>query len=142
MCSRSPWCASCCSGCRPTGCGIALASSAKKDELATYKKVARIDDLLLAETSADDAEKSKPNPDIFEAAMQRLGSPDAEQVVVIGDTPHDAEAAGKAGLRTVGLLCGGWPEGPLRQAGCVATFHDPADLLAQYERSPLARRAL
>ena len=74
--------------------------------------------------------------------MQRLGSPDAEQVIVVGDTPHDAEAAGKAGLRTVGLLCGGWPEEALRQAGCVATYHDPADLLAQYNRSPLARRAL
>ncbi len=124
------------------GLRVALASSAKKDELAAYKKAARIDDLLLAETSTDDAEKSKPNPDIFEAAMQRLGSPDAEQVVVVGDTPHDAEAAGKAGLRTIGLLCGGWPEEALRRAGCVATFHDPADLLAQYERSPLARRAL
>ena len=124
------------------GLRVALASSAKKDELAAYKKAARIDDLLLAETSTDDAEKSKPNPDIFEAAMQRLGSPDAEQVVVIGDTPYDAEAAGKAGLRTIGLLCGGWPEEALRQAGCIVTFHDPADLLAQYERSPLARRAL
>ena len=124
------------------GLRIALASSAKKDELAAYKKAARIDDLPLAETSTDDADKSKPNPDIFEAAMQRLGSPDAEQVIVVGDTPYDAEAAGKAGLRTVGLLCGGWPEEALRQAGCVATYHDPADLLAQYNRSPLARRAL
>ena len=124
------------------GLRTALASSAKKDELAAYKKIARIDDLPLAETSTDDAEKSKPDPDIFEAAMQRLGSPDAEQVLVIGDTPYDAEAAGKAGLRTVGLLCGGWPEEALRQAGCIATFHDPADLLAQYDRSPLARRAL
>ena len=124
------------------GLRVALASSAKKDELAAYKKAARIDDLLLAETSTDDAERSKPNPDIFEAAMQRLGSPDTEQAIVIGDTPYDAEAAGKAGLRTVGLLCGGWPEDALRQAGCIATFHDPADLLAQYDRSPLARRAL
>lgn len=124
------------------GLRIALASSAKTDELAAYKKVARIDDLPLAETSTDDADQSKPNPDIFEAAVQRLGSPDAEQVIVVGDTPYDAEAAGKAGLRTVGLLCGGWPEEALRQAGCVATYHDPADLLAQYDRSPLARRAL
>ncbi len=124
------------------GLRIALASSAKTDELAAYKKAARIDDMQLAETSTDDADKSKPNPDIFEAALQRLGSPDAEQVIVVGDTPHDAEAAGKAGLRTVGLLCGGWPEEALRQAGCIATYHDPADLLAQYDRSPLARRAL
>ena len=73
--------------------------------------------------------------------MQRLGSPDAEHVIVIGDTPWDAEAAGKAGLRTVGLLCGGWPEEDLRQAGCIAAYHNPADLLDQYDRSPLADRA-
>lgn len=123
------------------GARIALASSAKADELAAYKKAARIEDLLQAETSTDDADKSKPEPDIFQAAMQRLGSPDAEQVIVIGDTPYDAEAAGKAGLRTIGLLCGGWPEDALRQAGCIATYHNPADLLDQYDRSPLAGRS-
>jgi len=57
---------------------------------------------------------------------------------VIGDTPYDAEAAGKAGLRTIGLLCGGWSEADLKKAGCMATYKDPADLLAQYDISPLA----
>jgi phosphoglycolate phosphatase-like HAD superfamily hydrolase len=57
---------------------------------------------------------------------------------VVGDTPYDAEAAGKAGLRTIGLLCGGFPEAVLREAGCVALYRDPADLLAQYDSSPLA----
>src|SRR4051812_5558882 len=55
------------------GIRIALASSAKGDELATYKRIASIEDLIDAETSADDAERSKPHPDIFEAALQRLG---------------------------------------------------------------------
>src|SRR5918993_1171594 len=58
-----------------------------------------------------------------------------EQYLVIGDTPYDAEAAAKAGLRTVGLLCGGWSEDELRSAGCVAVFKDPADLLARYSES-------
>lgn len=120
------------------GTQIALASSAKQDELEAYKKAARIEDLLQAETSTDDAEKSKPEPDIFEAALQQLGGVDPEQVVVIGDTPYDAEAAGKAGLRVIGVLCGGWPEDALKRAGCVATYRDPADLLAQYDASPLA----
>lgn len=119
---------------------IALASSAKGEELQYYKKTAQIDDLIDTETSSDDAEKSKPHPDIFEAALQRLGDIGAERVVVIGDTPYDAEAASKAGLRTVGVLCGGWPEAELRRAGCIAVFKDPADLLAQYDRSPLASR--
>lgn len=121
------------------GMKVALASSAKADELEVYKKVARIEDLLQAETSSDDAEASKPNPDIFEAAMQKLGGLPPDQAIVIGDTPYDAEAAGKAGLRTIGLLCGGWSDNALKQAGCIATYQDPADLLDRYDSSPLAR---
>ena len=121
------------------GMQIALASSAKEDELEAYKKTARIEDLLQAQTSTDDAEKSKPNPDIFQAALQRLGDVDPAQVIVVGDTPYDAEAATKAGLRTIGVLCGGWPADALERAGCIAIYRDPADLLAQYDTSPLAR---
>lgn len=121
------------------GMRIALASSAKADELEVYKKAAHIEDLLQAETSSDDAEASKPNPDIFEAALQQLGGLRADQAIVVGDTPYDAEAAGKAGLRTIGLLCGGWPDDALKQAGCIATYRDPADLLDRYDSSPLAR---
>jgi phosphoglycolate phosphatase-like HAD superfamily hydrolase len=55
---------------------------------------------------------------------------------VVGDTPYDAEAAAKAGLKTVGFLCGGWSEAELRQAGCIAVYRDPADLLARYDGSP------
>jgi beta-phosphoglucomutase-like phosphatase (HAD superfamily) len=92
------------------GLRIALASSAKEDELETYKRVADIEPLIEEQTSSDDAEKSKPHPDIFLAALKRLGDVSPEDVVVVGDTPYDAEAAGKAGLRTIGLLCGGFPE--------------------------------
>jgi HAD superfamily hydrolase (TIGR01509 family) len=120
------------------GKAIALASSAKEDELEQFKKIANIVDLLDVETSSDDAEKSKPHPDIFCAALAKLDIAQPEQVLVIGDTPYDAEAAAKAGLRTVGLLCGGWSEDELRRAGCVAVFRDPADLLARYSESPLA----
>ena len=114
------------------GKGIALASSAKEDELEQYKEIANIVDLIDVETSSDDAEKSKPHPDIFCAALAKLDVAQPDQVIVIGDTPYDAEAAAKAGLRTVGLLCGGWSEDELRRAGCVAVFKDPADLLARY----------
>lgn len=120
------------------GLQTALASSAKEDELKTYKKIARIEDLIEEETSSDDAEKSKPHPDIFEAALERLDDMSPAEAVVVGDTPYDAEAAAKAGLRTVGLLCGGWSEDELKRAGCVAVFKDPADLLARYPQSPLA----
>ena len=116
---------------------IALASSAKEDELKTYKTIAGIDDLIEAETSSDDAERSKPYPDIFQAALAELGDIAPYKVLVVGDTPYDAQAAGKANLRTLGLLCGGWNEEDLRQAGCIAIYRDPADLLAHYDDSPI-----
>ena len=118
---------------------IALASSAKGDELKTYKTIAGIDDLIEAETSSDDAERSKPYPDIFEAALAELGDVAPDKILVVGDTPYDAQAAGKANLRTVGLMCGGWNEEELRQAGCIAIYRDPADLLLRYDESPICR---
>ena len=117
---------------------IALASSAKGEELEIYKQIAGIADLVDAQTSSDDAEKSKPHPDIFVDALQRLGLP-PDRVMVVGDTHYDAEAAGKAGMGTVGMLCGGFPETVLRKAGCVAIYRDPAALLAGYAGSPLAQ---
>jgi phosphoglycolate phosphatase-like HAD superfamily hydrolase len=122
------------------GLQIALASSAKNDELKTYKEIADITDLVEEETSSDDAEKSKPHPDIFEAALARLEDVEPSEAVVVGDTPYDAEAAGKAGIKTVGLLCGGFPEDDLRAAGCVRIYRDAAHLLAEYDSSPLAAR--
>jgi len=123
---------------RAEGLDIALASSAKEDELETYKEAADIGDLIDEQTSSDDAESSKPHPDIFLAALKRLGNPNPPDVIVVGDTPYDAEAAGKAGLRTIGMLCGGFPEDSLRKAGCIAIYRDPADLLARYDGSPLS----
>lgn len=115
---------------------IALASSAIGAELQAYKERANIADLIDAETSKDDADKSKPHPDIFEAALARLEHPPANETIVLGDTPYDIEAAHKAGLRTIAVRCGGFPEETLR--GAIAIFQDPADLLARYGESPLA----
>jgi HAD superfamily hydrolase (TIGR01549 family) len=123
---------------RRGGRRIALASSAKKEELTEYKRIANIEDLVEDEASADDAEKSKPHPDIFEAALDELGDVQPSEAIVVGDTPYDAEAAGKAGLQTIGFLSGGFPEEDLRAAGCVRIYRDAADLLANYDTSPLA----
>ena len=124
------------------GQGIALASSAKPDELRKFEQIANIEDLVQAETSSGDAKKSKPHPDIFEAALDRLGRKvRRERVVVVGDSPHDAEAARRAKLAVVGVLCGGFPEAALRQAGCTAIYGGPQDLLERYENSPLAKQA-
>jgi HAD superfamily hydrolase (TIGR01549 family) len=116
----------------------ALASSAKPDELDIYKRIAGIEDLVEVGTSSGDAKKSKPHPDIFEAALDGLGQIRPENVVAVGDTAYDAQAAGKAGLKTVGVLCGGVPEEELKEAGCIAVYFGPEDLLQRYDESPLA----
>ncbi len=117
---------------------IVLASSAKADELEAYKKIARIENLIESETSSDDADRSKPYPDIFQAALGQLEGIAPENAIVIGDTPYDAEAASKANLATVGLLCGGWIEEELRSAGCLAIYRDAEDLLLNYDTHRLA----
>ncbi len=118
---------------REQGKRLALGSSAKADELETYTRAAGIEGLTDVETTSDDAEKSKPHPDIFSAALKRLELPPGK-VVVVGDSPYDAEAAGKAGMATIGLLCGGFPERDLRDAGAVEIFADPAALLDALKR--------
>jgi HAD superfamily hydrolase (TIGR01549 family) len=118
---------------------IALASSAKKDELKKYKEIAQIDDLIESETSSDNVERSKPCPDIFDAALEQLGNVAPGKVIVVGDTPYDAEAATKANVNSIGLLSGGWTQHQLRRSGCIAIYRDPADLLARYEESPLVQ---
>lgn len=112
---------------------LALASSSHGDELEYYKKVLKIEDLIEAQTSADDAERSKPDPDIFHAALARVKAA-PEQAVAVGDSPYDAEAAGKAGVATAGVLCGGFPEERLTGAGCFAVFRNPGDLLGHVEQ--------
>ena len=123
---------------RAAGTRIALASSSPGEELGRYKRLAGIEGLVDVEVSKDDVAHSKPAPDVFAGALEKLGLP-AGACVAIGDTPYDAQAAGKLGLPIIGVLCGGFPEPLLRKAGCCAIYRDPADLLTNYETSPLAR---
>jgi HAD superfamily hydrolase (TIGR01509 family) len=126
---------------REAGIRIALASSAQKDDLTTYKKIANIEDLIDEETSADDADRAKPHPDIFSATLHKLGLP-AKRCLALGDTPYDAEAAGKAGLRTIGVMTGGWTRDELLAAGCIRVYESVAELLAGFDESPLACEGL
>jgi HAD superfamily hydrolase (TIGR01549 family) len=123
---------------RDAGLQIAVASSAKKDEVEKYLDIAGIADLVDLKTSSDDVEESKPAPDIFEIVLKKLKIEGAD-AVAIGDTPYDAEAAGKAGIATIGVLCGGFAESSLRQAGCVEVYPGPAALLALFEHSLLGK---
>jgi HAD superfamily hydrolase (TIGR01549 family) len=110
---------------------IVLASSGKKADTKYYIDLLRINDLIEGYTSGDDADKSKPAPDIFAASLKKLGN--ISDAVTVGDTRFDIEAARKAGLRTIAFLCGGTSETILREAGAVAIYRDPVDLLAHYD---------
>jgi len=118
---------------------IALASSADAEDFQHNLELLGIGDLIDGATSSGDAARSKPFPDIFEAALSKLDGVRAGDAVAVGDTHYDAEAASQIGLRIVGFLCGGFPEDDLRGAGCVEIWRDPADLLANYERSAVHR---
>jgi HAD superfamily hydrolase (TIGR01549 family) len=121
---------------RASGLKIAVASSAKQDELDKYLDMVGIRDLVDVTTCSEDAESSKPSPDIFQSALQKLGvAPD--RAIAVGDTPYDAQAAAKAGMRSIGVLCGGFSEQSLLDAGCCAVYPGPAALLACLDTSPI-----
>jgi HAD superfamily hydrolase (TIGR01509 family) len=118
---------------------IALATSSKKDDVKICTRVARIDDLFDCEITADDVDKSKPAPDVFQTALDALGV-GASAAIAVGDTRFDVEAAKRINLGTIGLLCGrAADEETFRKVGAIAVYKDPADLLEHYDSSPLAK---
>ena len=114
------------------GIRIVLASSAREETIEHYKQLLEIEDLIEGATSTDEVEKSKPEPDIFRTALDKLDGVSADEAIVVGDSPYDAIAAKKIDLTTIGLLGGGFSEDTLKDAGCVAIYKDPADLLDNY----------
>ncbi|WP_013334615.1 HAD family hydrolase [Gloeothece verrucosa] len=118
------------------GLELIVASSAKSDELSVLLKSGGIDDLLPQATTSSDVDNSKPEPDIVQAALDKINLP-PEQVLMLGDTPYDIEAASRAGINVIALRCGGFSDSQLEGAGAI--YDDPAQLLEQYETSALSR---
>ena len=121
---------------KATGLQLIIGSSASSKELSVLLKVAQVDDLVHEQTSSDDAESSKPAPDLVEAALKQLQLP-PEQVVMLADTPYDVESASQAGVKVIALRTGGFADEDL--SGAIAIYDDPADLLTQYDQSPLGQ---
>lgn len=116
------------------GYRMVVASSASKDDLHALLEQAGVADLLEKTTSADDAERSKPAPDIVEAALARAAcAPD--EALMIGDTPYDVKAATHAGVQTLAVRCGGWSDEDLH--GAIQIFDAPAELYLRYTDSVL-----
>jgi len=115
---------------------MVVASSAKDAELTPLLYLAGAERLLPKKTSADDAERSKPDPDIIVAALEKAGRKPHE-MLMIGDTPYDVEAAKKAGVQTIAFRSGGWDDASLSDA--IAIYDGVAALLADFDASPLNR---
>lgn len=116
---------------------VVLASSAAKAELDHYIDLLDARDLIDVAISGDDVEQTKPAPDIFSTALSKLAGMSAGEVVVIGDTPYDVEAAAKCDMSAVAVRSGGFDDDSLRRAGAIAIYDDVAALLADYDNSPL-----
>lgn len=99
---------------------------------------ADVDDLLAAAGVADlmDDIVCATTDNLVRMALEKIGV-EADEAVMLGDTPYDIEAANKAGVATIALRCGGgWDDAAL--GGAIAIFDDPADLAARLDHSPLA----
>lgn len=120
---------------------VVIASSSNREDLDALMHLCEITDLVDISISGDDADKSKPAPDIYITAMGKLNGVQRSEVVCVGDSPYDAQAASKAGLRSIGVLCGGFIELELRAAGCLEIYKDPSDLLARYDASLLGKKS-
>jgi HAD superfamily hydrolase (TIGR01549 family) len=121
---------------RDAGLKVVVASSGEKDEVEHLLELAQVTDLVEAQTSSADAENSKPDPDIIEAALEKLDYP-PYQVVMLGDTPYDVEAASKAGVPVIAMRSGEFSDDDLKDA--IAIYDDAADLLHHFNSSPLVK---
>ena len=144
---------------RDDGVKLVVATSAAEDELRGLLAALGAEWLVDEKTSSSDADRSKPDPDIIRAALDR-GGLGAGEAIMLGDTPYDVEAAAKAGVgpaacvmlgdtpydveaatrsrvRIVAVRCGGHGDEELR--GAVEIYDDPAAILSRYEESVIGR---
>jgi HAD superfamily hydrolase (TIGR01549 family) len=117
------------------GRAVVLASSAKPDEVEHYLDLLDVRDLATAWTDSGDVERTKPEPDLVKAAIDKAGGGPA---VMVGDSTWDCEAADRAGIDTVALLTGGFSEAELREAGAACVFGTLPDLRTGIRSTPLA----
>jgi HAD superfamily hydrolase (TIGR01509 family) len=115
---------------------VILASSAKPDEIGHYLDLLDARSIADAWTSSGDVEETKPQPDLVEAALERAGA-DPSEAVMIGDSPWDVEAAGRARVPTIAVMTGGFSREELCQAGAREVYESVAELRHALDSTPL-----
>ena len=113
------------------GLKLALASSSNPDEVEYYVELLGVGDLLKGTTSKEDAELSKPSPEIFQAALERVKS-DPARTLAVGDTPYDIVAAHRTPVPIAAVLCGGFPRETLTKAEFL--FDDLPAMVKELDR--------
>lgn len=114
---------------------IVLASSASEDDLGHFRSMIDRDDLISAATSSADVERTKPEPDLILAALEKVRG--TGRAVLVGDSTWDCEAARRAGVPAIALLTGGFSDAELREAGARDVFASIADLIDALDTTPL-----
>jgi len=121
---------------KKAGLTVVLATSASEAEAAHLTAAIDADDAIDVVTTKGDVDASKPDPDIVKTALDKAGL-SAADAVFVGDTVWDVEAARKGGLDCVCVRSGGISASELRDAGAIAVYEDVADLLREFDSSPL-----
>ena len=124
-------------GLHATGLRVVLASSSREEHLDRFRQVLDVDRWLHGWTSSGDVERSKPDAELFDVAIDRFDL-DRARTFAIGDTTWDARAAQRAGVGFLAVTTGGFAREDLDRHGAARTYDDVAVLLADLHRGPLA----
>lgn len=120
---------------RRRGHAIVLASSAKAQEVDHYIDLLDARSRVDGWTTSADVERTKPQPDLVQAALEIV---DGGPAVMVGDTPWDVEAAARAGVETIAVRTGGFSGAELKDAGAVCVFDSIVELAAAIDDTPFA----
>jgi HAD superfamily hydrolase (TIGR01549 family) len=115
---------------------VVLASSAKDWEVEHYLELLNAKEIVDAWTTSADVERTKPQPDLVHAALDKAGG--GGDATLIGDTVWDVEAASRAGVETLAVLTGGFSEAELREAGAKDVFTSVEELRRSLVETPLS----
>jgi HAD superfamily hydrolase (TIGR01549 family) len=124
--------------CADRGVKVVYCTSGSPEDVTDFREKIGCDDVVAASVNSGDVAQSKPAPDIVVAALEAVGVA-PENAVMVGDTVYDVRAAKAAGVDCIGLMCGGIGERELQEAGAVAVYGNPSELLRDLEGSPLAK---
>jgi HAD superfamily hydrolase (TIGR01509 family) len=123
--------------CHRSQLAVVIATSAASDELDQLLEKLGADDAIDAQTTADDIDEPKPDPEVFLKAME-AGAIDPRRAIAVGDSVWDIKSARAARIPCIAVESGGYSEHELNEEGALHVYRDVQELLDQFYTSPLA----